>query len=107
MAKNGSKQKAKNNGSKLNMYDVIIIGMGMSGITAGIYAKRAGLNVLMFEKNVPGGMLMQIDKIKNYPGFEEISGSDLAMHLFNQVKKLDIFLLTLSTVTLLQLLIFW
>lgn len=72
------------------MYDVIIIGMGIAGITAGIYAKRAGHSVLMFEKNVPGGMLMQIDKIKNYPGFDEISGSDLAMNLFNQVRKLDI-----------------
>ncbi len=68
------------------MYDIIIIGMGIGGITAGIYAKRAGLNVLMFEKNAPGGMLQKIDKIQNYPGFSEISGPDLAINLFNQVK---------------------
>lgn len=72
------------------MYDVIIIGMGIGGITAGIYGKRAGLNVLMFEKSVPGGMLQKIDKIQNYPGFSEISGPDLALNLFNQVKKVGV-----------------
>lgn len=72
------------------MYDVIIIGMGISGITAGIYAKRAGMNVLMLEKNIPGGVISSISKIYNYPGFSEISGPDLAMNLFNQVKSLEI-----------------
>ena len=72
------------------MYDVIIIGMGIGGTTAGIYGKRAGLNVLMFEKSAPGGMLQKIDKIQNYPGFSEISGPDLALNLFNQVKKVGV-----------------
>lgn len=72
------------------MYDVIIIGMGIGGITAGIYGKRAGLNVLMFEKSAPGGMLQKIDKIQNYPGFSEISGPDFALNLFNQVKKVGV-----------------
>ena len=72
------------------MYDVIIIGIGIGGITAGIYGKRAGLNVLMFEKSAPGGMLQKIDKIQNYPGFSEISGPDLALNLFNQVKKVGV-----------------
>lgn len=72
------------------MYDVIIIGMGIGGITAGIYGKRAGLNVLMFEKSAPGGMLQKIDKIQNYPGFSEISGPDLALNLFNQVKEVGV-----------------
>lgn len=72
------------------MYDVIIVGMGIGGITAGIYAKRAGLNVLMFEKSSPGGMLQKIDKIQNYPGFSEISGPDLALNLFNQVKEVGV-----------------
>lgn len=72
------------------MYDVIIIGMGIGGITAGIYGKRAGLNVLMFEKSAPGGILQKIDKIQNYPGFSEISGPDLALNLFNQVKKVGV-----------------
>ena len=72
------------------MYDVIIIGMGMGGITAGIYAKRAGLNVLMFEKSAPGGILQKIAMIKNYPGYEEISGIELALHLLKQVQSLKI-----------------
>ena len=72
------------------MYDVIIIGMGISGVPAGIYAKRAGLNVLMFEKKYVGGILADIGKIKNYPGFEEISGPDLANNLMAQVKSLEI-----------------
>lgn len=72
------------------MYDVIIIGMGIGGITAGIYAKRAGLNVLMFEKGTPGGILQNIQKIKNYPGYEEVSGPDLALQLFKQVRNLEI-----------------
>jgi len=72
------------------MYDVIIIGMGMSGITAGIYAKRAGLNIMMLEKGAPGGILQNIATIRNYPGYEEISGVDLAMQLFKQVQNLKI-----------------
>ncbi len=72
------------------MYDIIIIGMGIGGITAGIYAKRAGLNVLMFEKNMPGGILQKINKITNYPGYDEISGVDLAMNLLKQVNSLQI-----------------
>lgn len=74
----------------MNMYDVVIIGMGMAGITAGIYAKRSGLKVLMLEKKAPGGILMQVGEIKNYPGYETISGPDLAMELYKQVKSLDI-----------------
>ncbi len=67
------------------MYDVIIIGMGISGISAGIYAKQANLNVLMFESRMPGGLLNNIDKISNFAGKKEISGPDFAMDLFNQV----------------------
>ena len=72
------------------MYDLIIIGMGISGITAGIYAKRAGLNVLILEKSAPGGTLNKLGKITNYPGYEEITGPDLAIKLFEQVRKLEI-----------------
>ncbi len=39
------------------MYDVIVIGMGPAGMNAAIYAKRSGLNVIMFEKDAPGGLL--------------------------------------------------
>lgn len=72
------------------MHDLIIIGMGISGITAGIYAKRKGLDILMLEKGAIGGALQEISVINNYPGYESITGPDLAMNLFNQVKSLGI-----------------
>lgn len=72
------------------MYDLIIIGMGISGISASIYAKRAGLNVLLIDKSAPGGTLNIIPEINNYPGFSSISGPDLALNLFNEVESLNI-----------------
>lgn len=72
------------------MYDVIIVGMGIGGITAGIYAKRANLNVLLIDKSAPGGLLNNIDLISNYPGFIDIKGPDLALKLFEQVKSIEI-----------------
>lgn len=67
------------------MYDLIIIGMGVSGITAAIYAKRSGLKTLILEGNTPGGIINNIVKIENYTGFKEISGPDLAYNLFEQI----------------------
>ena len=72
------------------MFDIIIIGMGISGITAGIYAKRSNLNVLLLDKSAPGGLLNNIDMISNYPGFSDIKGVDLATNLFEQVKNVGI-----------------
>ena len=72
------------------MYDIIIIGMGISGITAGIYAKRSNKKVLLIDKGLPGGLLNNIDKISNYPGLINISGPDFADILETQVKELDI-----------------
>ena len=72
------------------IYDLIIIGMGPAGISAGIYAKRAELNVLMLDKSAPGGLLNIINNIENYPGFINVSGPDLAMSFFNQVNELKI-----------------
>ena len=72
------------------MYDLIIIGMGISGISASIYAKRAGMKVLLLEGGTPGGMINQINEIENYPGFASISGPDLAYSLFDEVTKMDI-----------------
>ena len=72
------------------MYDVIIIGMGISGITASIYAKRAGKNVLLIDKSAPGGLLNKIDSITNYPGLPNISGPDFAINLLNQIESLKI-----------------
>ncbi len=72
------------------MIDLIIIGMGISGISAAIYAKNSGLNVLMLESDVPGGLVNKINKINNYPGHSEISGPDLSFQLFESINKLKI-----------------
>ena len=72
------------------MYDIIIIGMGISGITAAIYAKRAGKNILLIDKSAPGGLLNNIDTITNYPGLPNISGPDFALALLNQINELEI-----------------
>lgn len=72
------------------MYDIIIIGMGISGITAGMYAKRSNKKVLIVDKGMPGGLLNNIDKISNYPGLIDISGPGFASVLENQVKSMDI-----------------
>ena len=72
------------------MYDIIIVGMGISGITAAIYAKRSNKKVLLIDKGMPGGLLNSIDKISNYPGLIDITGPDFAQKLLEQVKSLDI-----------------
>lgn len=72
------------------MFDIIIIGMGISGITAGIYAKRSNKKVLIIDKGMPGGLLNNIDKVSNYPGLIDISGPDFAASLEKQVKSMDI-----------------
>lgn len=72
------------------IYDLVIIGMGPAGISASIYAKRAGLNVLCLDKSMPGGYLNFIDRIDNYPGFYNVTGPELAFSMYKQIKELDI-----------------
>lgn len=72
------------------MYDIIVIGMGIAGISAGIYAKRSGKKVLLIDAGTVGGMLNNIDKVSNYPGLPEISGEEFVNNLVTQVKELEI-----------------
>jgi thioredoxin reductase (NADPH) len=59
-------------------YDVIIIGSGLAGLTAGLFAARHGLSTLIMEANIPGGHLISIEKIEDFPGFPDgIAGYDL------------------------------
>jgi thioredoxin reductase (NADPH) len=53
------------------IHDVIIIGAGPAGLTAGLYCAQAGLKVMALEKETLGGQIMNIEKIENYPGFSE------------------------------------
>jgi thioredoxin reductase (NADPH) len=62
-----------------DLYDLIIVGGGPGGLTAGIYAMRAALNVVLIEKGAHGGQMTMSDEVENYPGFEQISGMELSM----------------------------
>lgn len=65
------------------IYDTIIIGAGPAGITAGIYAARAGFNAILFEKLYPGGQVARTDTVENYPGINTITGVEFAMQMAN------------------------
>ena len=65
-------------------YDVIIIGAGPAGLTAGIYLARARYRVLIIEKGRFGGQLKNIEWIENYPCFSGIGGPQLASNMIDQ-----------------------
>ena len=66
------------------MYDVIIIGGGPAGLTAAVYARRAGKSALVVEKDAFGGQIAQSPRVENYPGFPSVSGTELADRLLSQ-----------------------
>lgn len=68
-------------------YDVLIIGAGPAGLTAGIYAARAGAKVGIVEKSAPGGKANLANDLENYMGTDGISGSDLMIKSFSQAEK--------------------
>jgi thioredoxin reductase (NADPH) len=69
-------------------YDLIIIGGGPAGLTAGIYAGRARLKTLLLEKLIHGGQMMTTDLVENYPGFPEgITGFDLSDRMRKQAER--------------------
>ncbi len=72
------------------MYDAIIIGGGPAGITAAIYAKRAGKSVLLLEKFMLGGQVSLIGEIENYTGFEKIDGFTLSNKFLAQATSLGV-----------------
>ena len=71
-------------------FDCIIIGAGIAGLTAAIYLKRAGKNVVIIEKSMPGGQILKTNSIKNYPGFLEIDGFSLIRKVLDQTDNLNI-----------------
>ena len=72
------------------MYDIIIIGCGPAGMTAAIYAARANKKVLILEKETIGGQMSSAPLIENYPGYKNISGSELATNMFDQMIDLGV-----------------
>ena len=71
-------------------FDVVIIGGGPSGLTAGIYAVRAGLSVAIVEKQFAGGQIANTESVDNYPANLSISGVDLAMKMLEHAEALGV-----------------
>ena len=64
--------------SEVDLYDVVIVGGGPGGLSAGIYAMRAALETILIEKGAVGGQVAISDAVENYPGFEHITGYELS-----------------------------
>lgn len=71
----------------MEKYDIIIIGAGPGGLTAGIYAGRQGTKTLILEKELTGGVGREVPEMENYPGFDLISGMALIEKMKNQCEK--------------------
>lgn len=69
------------------MRELVIIGAGPAGLTAAIYAKRAGIDVLVCEGGMYGGQLVNTDLIKNYPSYKSVEGWELARNMFLQAEE--------------------
>lgn len=72
------------------MVDVIILGAGTAGLSAAIYAVRAGLSVLVIEKNYHGGQIVNTPEVENYPGIPRITGFEFVENLYQQVTGLGV-----------------
>src|SRR5438093_3888656 len=68
-------------------FDVIIIGGGPAGLTAGLYAARANMNVVLFEAKDTGGEILNTELIEDYPGFESVTGAELATKMAEHARK--------------------
>lgn len=72
------------------MTDVLIIGAGPAGLTAAIYAARAGLSAIVFDKNMYGGQMVLSSEIENYPSVQTSSGADLAIGMYTHATALGV-----------------
>ena len=68
----------------INMIDIVIVGAGTAGLTAALYAARAGKKVKVIEKYLQGGQIVSASHVENFPGFESIVGADFAQALYEQ-----------------------
>lgn len=79
-------------------HDVVIVGAGPAGITAGLYAARSRVNAVLLERGAAGGQLLNTELIEDYPGFESILGSELAERMERQAQRFGLAVET-ATVT--------
>lgn len=72
------------------MYDTLIIGSGPAGMTAALYAARSNLKVGIIEQGAPGGQMNNTSEIENYPGYDNISGPELSMKMYEPLEKFSV-----------------
>lgn len=72
----------------VKQYDIVIVGAGTAGLSAAIYAVRAGKSVIVLEATTHGGQIVNTPEVENYPGIQKISGFEFANNLYEQAKSL-------------------
>lgn len=80
----------KENTLENEMYDLIIVGGGPAGLSAGIYAMRAAMHTVLIEKGMPGGQIALTKDVENYPGIEEVGGFELCEKFLNHAKRYNL-----------------
>ena len=68
-------------------YDIVIVGGGPGGLTAGMYGSRANMKTVVVERFLPGGQIANTETVEDYPGFEHIAGADLALKMADHARK--------------------
>ena len=71
-------------------YDIVIVGGGPAGLTAALYAGRARVRTVLLERGAPGGQLLNTEAIEDYPGFDHITGAQLAERMAEQARKFGV-----------------
>ena len=74
----------------MHIYDCIIVGSGIAGMSSAIYLKRANKDILLLESYMPGGQINNTSNVENYPGFTKIDGPTLVMNLHDQINSMEI-----------------
>jgi thioredoxin reductase (NADPH) len=87
----------------MTAWELVIIGAGSAGLAAGIYASRSGLKTLVIEEKSAGGTTAEAPLVENYPGFQSISGSDLAQMMITQARGAGVIIQEFETVTSMDL----
>jgi thioredoxin reductase (NADPH) len=87
----------------MEVLELLIVGAGSAGLAAGIYAKRSGLRTLVIEEKTAGGTTAEAPLVENYPGFQSISGFDLAQKMITQAKSVGVVIQEFETVTSMDL----
>jgi thioredoxin reductase (NADPH) len=87
----------------METYDLLVIGAGAAGLSAGIYAARSGLKTLIIEEKLSGGTTADAPTVENYPGFAQINGAELAEKMTHHCRKTGVSIHELEVATRLNL----